>query len=207
MIKLLIMILLISTLPVQAKGYKSPSEMIQSDHPIIMDLASAITAAKRTPMDKSRAIHDWVALNISFDGEAAHKRTSGIIEYSKQDAVSVLMLNLAVCEGYSQLVAALHRAVGIPAKVVMGQFAYFSYKSFPYIKRSNHLPDLNAINFLHAWNEVYIGGKWIPMDTTTDAGGWDGKAWVKNPTIVREFFNPDLEYFQATHRVMDVFDR
>lgn len=205
-LKVLIVLFLMSSFGAFANDYLSATKMVQSEDPMIVALAQFITGAEDSDLDKSRAIHTWVVDNISYDQAAAKKRIAGIQDDSKQDASSVLKDRLAVCEGYADLVAAMHRAVGIPAKVSVGKFYYFKASLYPILKRINHLPDVSSVNNYHAWNEIYINGKWIPMDSTSDSGYSGGSEWKRSPTLIEEFFNPDLGYFNATHLKSMVFE-
>ncbi|MDF1696151.1 MAG: 7TM domain-containing protein [Saprospiraceae bacterium] len=67
------------------------------------------------------------------------------------DAVSVLRLNRASCNGKSRLFTALCRAQGIPSRVVGGTILENVQK------RTSHL-----------WSEIYYGGSWIPFDVMND---------------------------------------
>ncbi|MEX1030769.1 MAG: transglutaminase domain-containing protein [Paenibacillaceae bacterium] len=66
------------------------------------------------------------------------------------------------CDGYARLNIALHRAVGIKAKLIIG--------SAIDIESGQSWTDelLKVPN--HAWNEVFIDGRWITHDPTWDAG-------------------------------------
>ena len=59
------------------------------------------------------------------------------------------------CKAHAMLLAALARARGIPARVAMG---------LVYLKGSQAF-------FYHMWTEVYIDGRWVPIDGTLGRGG------------------------------------
>ena len=61
----------------------------------------------------------------------------------------ILGAGRGLCINYATLTAAMCRSVGIPAKVVVGI-----------------VPEGR-----HAWNEIFIGGKWIPIDTSVPSKG------------------------------------
>ena len=61
-----------------------------------------------------------------------------------------------ICYDYSVLFASMLRSQGIPAKVVKGSST--------------------LVNEYHAWNEVFIDGNWIIVDTTVDAAYSASKA-------------------------------
>lgn len=194
---ILILGLLFSALSANAFDASSPSDRIQSNDPRIIELAETLTAGKKTNLEKSRAIHKYITSTITYDQPTRIAIESGQAAPYIQDALTVLRTKMAVCEGFSNLAAALHRAIGIPSKISIGKHYYFAYRLFPTLKKINRIPDVRQAQGLHGWNEVQIDGKWIPMDTTSDAGSSSGGAWTRE--MKEEYFNPDPEYFKATH--------
>lgn len=141
--------------------YTMPTSDIQSDNPAIIQLANSITAGLTDDYEKTLAIHDWVCDEIYYDYDVHEERTY-IDDYS---ALGTLNARRSVCEGYSNLMAALLRAEGIPARKVSG-FAFGSYSQ-------GYSPEMNddgTIKTNHAWNEVYADGRWIIIDATWDSG-------------------------------------
>lgn len=75
------------------------------------------------------------------------------IEYStRMELDDVLKKNKGICREKANLMAALLRLKEIPCKVVAGMTAE---------------EDISG----HAWNEVYINGKWISFDATNSLNG------------------------------------
>jgi transglutaminase-like putative cysteine protease len=175
----------------------SPSERVQSDDSEIIELAESITRNISSDLEKSRALYKWVATNISYDQPMKVAIESGQQVPYIQDALTTLRAKIGVCEGYTNLLAAFHRALGIPAKISIGKFTYFSFRSFPVLKKINRIPNVESAPGLHAWNEVKINNKWILSDITSDSGSSSGGAWKRQ--VQEEFFNVDPEYFNATH--------
>ena len=66
------------------------------------------------------------------------------------------------CTQHAVLLAALARARGIPARVVVGLVYTESHPGFAF----------------HMWDEAWIGDRWIPLDATRGAGGI-GAAYLK----------------------------
>ena len=200
-IRLLIALSFMLTLSVHANDHLAPSDKVQSNDQVIVNLAESLTKIFESDLDKSRAIHKWVTKNISYDQSTLKKIELGFYDPASegaQDANSVLESKTAVCEGYANLAAALHRAIGIPAKVSIGKSSPHPYRLYPLYKMNNLFSDLNKVTSLHAWAEVKINGKWLPVDPTFDAGSVvNGGAWVRN--VQTDFFNPDPEYFNRTH--------
>lgn len=119
--------------------YLAPSYMVQSNDPAISALAQNITSGKESDIEKSRAIFEWVAKNISYNAPLVNSTNPPI--YSAQQT---LQSRIVLCTGYAHLSAALHRAVGIEAKIAYGEN--------------------------HAWNEVMLNGVWQSEDPTYGSG-------------------------------------
>jgi len=77
-------------------------------------------------------------------------------------AAEVALSRQGDCSEFSVLTAAMCRAVGIPARIVTG-LVYVDR----FAKRTNVFGG-------HAWVEAYIGGKWVGLDATRVARGFDG---------------------------------
>ncbi|MHC4187031.1 MAG: transglutaminase-like domain-containing protein [Planctomycetota bacterium] len=69
---------------------------------------------------------------------------------------------LVNCTEYAVLSAAMCRAVGIPARVVMGLAYVENYMGLEHRFGG------------HAWTEAYVGGKWIGMDSAFKGAGLGG---------------------------------
>ena len=158
----------------------APSCDVQSDAPEIIALAQKITEGLDTDLKKTQAIHDWVAGNIAYDVDSYFGQT-----YAQKnwDALTVLKSGLGICQGYSNLTAALNRAVGIRTKVIVGD-AFVN----------------NSTWTAHAWNEVKIDGRWMNQDTTWDAGGVDFNTRKFTKAVKQQYFDPKPEVFAKDHR-------
>ena len=188
-----------ASLPPEIAAYLRPSEMIQSDSPEIIAMARKITEGKSGPVARSRAIYEWVATNIRYDEAVAEKRKANLPEDSRQDALFTLQSRGAVCEGYADLFAALHRAIGIPTRVVIGKSytTNVSASAADFLIRNGRKLDLDSIPTLHGWNEVYINGRWIPVDST----GADLGPKAIDP------YTSSAEAFDLTHKKTESWDR
>ena len=130
--------------------YLLPSDYIESDSEEIINLAKKITEGLSDDIEKSKAIHDWIAKNIAYDTGYINKPAKNF------SALETLKLKKTLCNGYAKLNAALHRAIGIPTRVIAGTVYYSDKNEYK--------------GGFHAWNEIYINGKWINVDVTRDAG-------------------------------------
>jgi transglutaminase-like putative cysteine protease len=109
------------------------SPFIQSDHPKILRKAAEIIKPGDTDRVKVRKLLAWVHQHIE-------KRPV----LSVPNALETLENRVGDCNEHAVLMAALARAVGLPAEVEAG------------------LVYLRGRFFFHAWNVIYLG----------DAGGW-----------------------------------
>lgn len=121
--------------------YYYPSAVIQSDAPLIRELAARLTGGLLTEYDRALKIHDFVVTNLYYDDTYQLEGSK-----RKQDALTVLENGTGVCAGYTDLYCALMRASGIRAKYVSGI----------------------ANGGSHGWAAVYTQGAWKLVDPTWD---------------------------------------
>jgi transglutaminase-like putative cysteine protease len=171
------------------KKFISPDWVVQSDNSEIIALASEI--AKNCTDDNQRlvSVHDWVAKNIAYNVEGFF---SGV--YGDNDAVSVLKTKKAVCADYSNLFAALMRALNISTRVVSGIGLGYGYSGLGW-------KDVDRAKTNHAWNEVFINNRWVFVDTTWDSGAAGAnKQFV--PNFRRMYLDASIEFFSIDHLIV-----
>ncbi|MBI9104984.1 MAG: transglutaminase domain-containing protein [Spirochaetales bacterium] len=126
-----------------------PSAPIQSDDPAIAGRAQTLKGEVSSDFEYIQAAHDWVCQYLYYDLDSISR------EYrEKQDASSVMVNKMAVCEGYTTLYNAILRAGGVKARYITGTAGVDTIGS-------------------HAWSRVYNGGEWRYVDTT-----WDDPLWI-----------------------------
>ena len=153
-----------------------PSEWVESRDPEILALALQITQDAPDSFSKSKAIHDWVSSNIAYDTDAFF---SGL--FKNYSALDTLRQRKALCSGYSHLTAALHRALGIPARMIIGKASW------------------NGAEGDHEWNEIQVGNSWIIEDTTWDAGTVSPQTRNFTFSPNERYFNPSVTDFAKDH--------
>lgn len=104
-----------------------------------------LTLGKETELDKVRAVYDYIVRNIAYDND----KIDGLNKSYIPDSEKTLKIKSGICYDYAALFAGILRSQEIPTKLVKG------FKK-----------DLNEY---HAWNEVYIKGRWLTIDTTYNA--------------------------------------
>lgn len=112
--------------------------------PVIEKLAKTIVADAKSDSEKVKKIYDYILKNMSYD----YDKMSNIKVNYVPNIEETLKTNKGICYDYSAAFAGLLRSLDIPTKLIKG------YK--------------NDMEAYHAWNEVYIDGKWQIIDTAYD---------------------------------------
>ncbi|AKN33760.1 transglutaminase [Clostridium carboxidivorans P7] len=143
--------------------------------------ANLITAGITDDYAKVKAIHDWVANNMYYDYS---DRTT---VFADKVAASAKLypggpLKRGNCEVYAGVTTELMRAAGFPSKTVSGNI------------RGND----NG----HAWNETYVDGRWVFVDTTFDSNNVvvDGK-FSKQMKCRQTYFDIPMAVWSLTHEI------
>lgn len=175
--------------------YRQPSSNIQSDNQEIIDLANSITAGIANDYDKAVAIHDWVCNNIYYDWDSYLSKNYTGIDTS---ALGTLHSKRSVCDGYSNLTAALLRAAGVSAKKISGFALGVSSDYWP----ENYDPNKDTN---HAWNEFWANGRWVILDTTWDSDNVWKNGGVEKNTGSRgyHYFDINVGLLSADHVIKD----
>ena len=146
--------------PVAATGeekvYLDPTAYIQSDDPKIRAAAQEIVTGEKDLFEAGRKLQLWVTKNMDFD--------LGIVF---APSTEIFANRRGTCAGYAMLLTTMARAVGIPARYVLG-YVY-----------------LDGIFGGHAWTEIKVGSDWIPLDAAVPA---DGPADATHIALLRTSF-------------------
>jgi len=121
-------------IPDDAIAFVEPTAFVQSDHVRIAAQAHEIVDSDDAPAAKAEKLVQWIYENIE-------KRPV----LSLPDAISTLENRVGDCNEHAVLLAALARAVGIPAKIEAG------------------LVYLEGRFYYHAWNLLFVG-EWVTAD-------------------------------------------
>jgi transglutaminase-like putative cysteine protease len=122
------------------------------------DLAAKVTQGKTQPLDKARAIYDYVFTTMRYE-----KIGTGL---GRGDVLYACDAKKGNCTDFHSLFIAMARSQGVPARFEIGF-------SLPADQHSGEIAGY------HCWSDFYIDGRgWIPVDIS--------EAW-KNPEK-REYF-------------------
>lgn len=116
-------------------SYLQPTPFLQSDHPEIRALVQRVVKEEPDALKAVLRIQDWVYK------EVAKEPTVSI-----PNALEVLQTKKGDCNEHTVLFNAMARAVGIPAKTVVG------------------VVYLRGAFYYHAWSEVWLG-EWVSVDS------------------------------------------
>lgn len=127
--------------------------LLQADDPAVRAIADALRRPNAGAFALALAARDWVAGHLAIDsglavvpaGEAARNRRG-------------------TCVAFAVLTASIARALGVPARVVLG-YAY-----------------VEGVFGGHAWTEVRVGTEWVAIDAALRG---DGSADAARFAIVR----------------------
>ena len=129
------------------KAALAPGEYVQSDHPDIVRQARAIVGDNADALTSAKAIEAWVR------GYIGRKDLS--VGYAS--ALATLKSATGDCTEHAVLAAALCRAAGLPCRIAVG---------LAYTPRFGQARECFGP---HAWNQVWIGGKWMDLDAALGA--------------------------------------
>lgn len=127
-----------------APGDREPNSLIQSDDLAIVAMSRAAAGAKKSPLAKALALERYVHDNIREKNFSTTFASAA--EVAKQLSGD--------CSEHAVLLAALARAAEIPARAAVGLVYAPSEGGFAY----------------HMWNELFIDGRWMPLDATLGQG-------------------------------------
>ncbi|WP_223067611.1 transglutaminase domain-containing protein [Paenibacillus caui] len=131
-------------------------EIIDANIPKDIDQAAAeIVKGADSDREKARLLYQWIGTRIQYDYDKV-KDYEEKNEWHEQTPKMTFDTRKGVCIDYARLYAVMARSQGLDVKVITGlgfdgQGGYGA----------------------HAWNEVYVDEKWIPLDSTwAKSGNW-----------------------------------
>jgi len=129
----------------------SPIVDYNKDTKAVVDYQKKFTDGKlTTPATKVNLFYEEMVKGFKYDFD----KMNDVINKKYPDGYTpiidtVYVAKKGICYDYSSVTAGVLRAAGVPTKVVVG-----------------YAPEVDS---LHAWNEIYLDGKWIVADLTYDA--------------------------------------
>ncbi|MCA8943905.1 MAG: transglutaminase domain-containing protein, partial [Planctomycetes bacterium] len=131
--------------PTELEKALASNTMIQCDEPEIVAIAKREVGDESDAWRAAQKLERWVHENLTEKG----------FDVGFASALEVCRERAGDCSEHAVFLAALCRAAGIPARVVMGVLY------------------VGGIWGGHAWNEVWIDGNWYALDATLGMGSVD----------------------------------
>jgi transglutaminase-like putative cysteine protease len=131
---------LVAMLPDDTLMYLLQSRYCPSDK--MEERARAIVQGCAPGYPQAERIHDWIREHIDYRYGVSEESTC---------ALDTLQMGAGVCRDFAHVGVALCRSLAMPARVVVG-----------------YLHELDPMD-MHAWYEVFLGGRWFPFDATQEA--------------------------------------
>jgi hypothetical protein len=127
-------------IPAALQIYINPTINCQSNNPTIVAIAKSITMGSTNTNSKAIALFNWVRDNIDYS-----------FYYNSQNgALRTLTSKTANCCDTSNLLIALSRAAGIPARYISADC------------------DFSGTWYGHVYAQLYVGGTWHNADATSN---------------------------------------
>lgn len=131
--------------PAELATSLAANSMVQSDAPEIVAVACDVVGSETDAWKAAQKLERWVKENV----------TNKNLDVGFASALEVVRDRQGDCTEHSVLLCALCRAAGIPARCAMGVLG------------------MGPAWAGHAWNEVWIDGKWYALDGTLGQGSVD----------------------------------
>ena len=169
------------------------TDSIESDSNAINSIATQLTQNCDNDYDRVLALHDWICSYMYYDVDSLSAE-----EAPPYHATEIVQTRKAVCLGFATLMAALCRSIDIPCNVVSG-YALGVGADTEWSDETIITDEQN-----HAWNEVYVDGRWMIIDPTWDcANKIENGEMIKGTEVSHLYFDANLEFFSANHKILE----
>ncbi|XP_077344769.1 kyphoscoliosis peptidase isoform X2 [Lithobates pipiens] len=146
-------------------------------------LVKELISVSKTDLEKTRAAWIWICHHIEYDVQGYKNRFA-----QASNANDVFRTRKGVCAGYSSLFQQMCSLSGVQCKKVSGYSKGAGY----------HVGKKIAGDSDHAWNMVYLEGRWHLLDSTWGAGTVDMK--------INKFSFSYNEFYFLTHPALFIED-
>jgi len=106
-------------------------------------------SAKDSPTKAAEAVANYIKRSVFYDFMTARQIEGGMIASYTPDLEKAIKTNRGICQDYAWLFTVMLEALNVPCHTIYGM----------------------ADGVCHAWNTVYLGGKWVRRDLTYEQRG------------------------------------
>lgn len=128
-----------------AAEFLQSSYFITSDSPKVREYSALAVGKEADPWQKALRIERFVNKNMKFSNDESLATAEHVAQTLQGD-----------CSEYAMLTAAMCRAAGVPSRTAIG-LTYADVQGAP-------------VFAFHMWTEVWVKGRWIPIDATLGKG-------------------------------------
>ncbi|XP_074860280.1 kyphoscoliosis peptidase [Carettochelys insculpta] len=121
----------------------------------VEELVKTLLQPARTDLEKVRAIWMWICHHIEYDVAGFHNKDQRFCEPK-----DVLQRGKSVCAGYAALFQQMCSIAGVQCMKLLGPCKGYGYRPGQPLTEDNE----------HAWNAVYLDGRWHLLDSTWGSG-------------------------------------
>ncbi|GAB5576826.1 kyphoscoliosis peptidase [Prionailurus iriomotensis] len=136
------------------------------------ELVSDLLQEAHSDLERVRVIWIWICHHIEYDIEAAQEKDRQAFK-----PTDILRTQKTNCDGYAGLFEKMCRIAGVQCMTVPGYSKGFGYQTGQSFSGE----------FDHAWNAVYLEGRWHLLDSTWGSGLVDS-ATSKFTFLYNEFY-------------------
>uniref|UniRef100_A0A5F7ZJU2 Kyphoscoliosis peptidase n=1 Tax=Macaca mulatta TaxID=9544 RepID=A0A5F7ZJU2_MACMU len=147
------------------------------------ELVSDLLQEAHTDLERVRAIWIWICHHIEYDIAAAQEKDRQAFK-----PTDILRTQKTNCDGYAGLFERMCRIAGVQCMTVPGYSKGFGYQTGQSFSGE----------FDHAWNAVYLEGRWHLVDSTWGSGLVD--------TTTSKFTFLYNEFYFLTHPALFIED-
>ena len=174
-----------------------PQNDVNCDSPIVIETAERLTQHCSDDWSKVYAIYDYMVNEFAYDYIQINDSYTGY----QDDAATLILRKVAICEGLGNTFTALCRAADVPAAVSFG----IGGDADELVMADDYIDDEGPN---HAWAVVCIDGTWYHMDPTWDCGNaYNGDAHDSGTRTEGDasynWYLLPLEYFSLSHKICD----
>ncbi|XP_007434811.1 kyphoscoliosis peptidase [Python bivittatus] len=126
----------------------------------VEELVQTLLRVAHTDLEKVRAIWMWISHHIEYDVVGFHDKKNQ--SYKPQD---VLQSGKSICEGYAGLFEQMCSIAGVHCMNLSGYSKGYGYRTGQTFEGA----------YDHAWNAVYLDGRWHLVDSTWGSGFVDDR--------------------------------
>ena len=175
------------------ESFTKDQKDIEFDQHDVKKLAEELTKDCQNDYEKVFEIYEYMTTEMYYDLDQLDYDND--IGY-QDDVLTLLRRKIAICEGFSNMFVGLCRCCGIPATEVYGS-------GYDYDVMWLYVDVVNNLDSNHAWNVVYIDGKWHTIDITWDNHNTYHNGVMEKADPTKDFFLLPLESISYTHLVIN----